>query len=95
MESRRHVEPMSFDLASPLVAGDEWVHLRPAQLPDGGMPLSRGQFISIGGELRIILEVGERLIRVPELEEPHARDEYVWRPAQTRQGLDDWFRLIE
>jgi hypothetical protein len=88
----RVIGPLSFDLARPVRAGDEWVHFQPSMLAEGGSPLQTGQFLNIGGELRIVLEIGERSVRVAAFEEDHDRSEYVWRPRQL-QVTDGWYRL--
>jgi hypothetical protein len=93
MEKGLRVEPMSLDLARPVSAGDEWVYLEPAPfLEDGQTPLQAGQFVNIGSELRIILGVGERVVKVAAVEESHGKSEYVYRPAQLQIG-DCWYRL--
>jgi hypothetical protein len=86
------IGPLSFDLAHPVAAGAEWVCFEPSFLPHGCAPLLAGQFINIGGELRIVLDVGERTLRVAALDDSHDRSEYVWRPRQ-RQVTDGWYRL--
>jgi hypothetical protein len=55
----------------------------PKNLKDGETPLHAGQYLNVGGELRIILEVAEQAVNVAAVEESHARDEHVYRPAQT------------
>jgi hypothetical protein len=94
MSTPQVIGPLSFDLARPLVSGDEWISLEPAQLPHESTPLRRGQFISAGGELRIILDVEERRVRVAPVDLDHDVAEYVWRPRQLRLG-DGWYRLAE
>jgi hypothetical protein len=95
MEEGLRVEPMSFDLARPVSVGDEWIYFESAAfLGDADTPLLKGQYFNIGGELRLILEVGERVVKVTAVEENHHREEYVYRPGQMRIG-EDWYRLVK
>jgi hypothetical protein len=94
MELGQRIAPLSFDLARAPRSGDEWIYFESeAFLEDGDTPLLAGQFLNVGGELRIILEVGERVVKVAAIEESHDRTEYVYRPAQLRLG-DGWHRLV-
>jgi hypothetical protein len=68
------------------MAGTEWIYFGAAALPDGSAPLRAGQFLNIGGELRGVLEVGERCVRVAPLQDSHELSEYVWRPPQQQLG---------
>jgi hypothetical protein len=92
MEDGLRVQSMSFDLAQPVSVGDQWIYVEPAALlKEIEMPLRLDQYINIGSELRIILEVGERVVKGTAVEERRGQTEYLYRPAQKRIG--DWYRL--
>jgi hypothetical protein len=86
------VGPLSSDRARSIFAGDAWIDLEPAELPGGSAPLRTGQFLDAGGELRIVLEVGERCVRVAPLEDDQNQSEDIWQPRQHELG-DGWHRL--
>jgi hypothetical protein len=81
------VESTGFGPARPISAGDEWIYFEStAFLVDAETLLLKGQFLNVGGELRIMLEVAECAVKVAAVDERHVREDYVYGPAQRQIG---------
>jgi hypothetical protein len=89
----RRIPELTFALARPVALGEEILQLlQPASwnLDDG--PLRAGQFLGIGGELRIVLQVGEHWVRFAPLEDDHPTTDDIVRREQVEQDIG-WYWL--
>lgn len=81
------------ELAEPVSAGAELLRFKPLLLTSVDMePLCAGQYLRIGWELRIILEVGERWVRLAPLDDQHPCTDEVERMEQIERA-PGWYRL--
>jgi hypothetical protein len=93
LAAERCIPALYLALVRPAAAGEETLWFDASAIWDrDDEPLRAGQFMRIGWELLIVLEVGERWVCVAPLDDHHPISHDVERMEQVEMG-EGWYRL--
>jgi hypothetical protein len=91
--AERRIPALYLALAGPVAPGDETLWFdAPLSWTRDDEPLRPGQYLRIGWELRIILEVGERWVRVSPVDDQYPTSDEGERMEQVELDAG-WFQL--